>query len=490
MSIKKAAMWTMGSQYIVFAVQFIVGVIVSRYFLTPSEIGLFSIALAAAMMISVLQDFGISRYVIASIDLTRDVIRACSSVSFIFGLIVAGLIFITAYPISRFYGEPHLLRLFIIIGMSYLIAPFSIVPVALLSKEMNFKAIFVVNCGGAITNGAVMLVLAWQGFSADSLAWAMLAQAFVRAILAQFFSPAAIPFPLHLKDAMPIARFGSASTALAISGSIGIRSPDLVVGRFLGTESVGLYSRASALAGQFHMLVLGAVGSIFFPAFAKLRDEGQPFGPHYERIVAAYGAIVWPAMILLAAAAQPIVLFLYGEKWAEAGLLLSFLALAELFFCALPLHMDIPILMGRIKTLIWFNMLDTLASIGTLIIASHWSIEAAAASRIVYGALWYCVYARLMHGLTGFRWRIILGIYGKSIILAVTTALPLLLAYRFWLPPEQIGFIHATPFVALGLALWFSGLFVLKHPARTEIMGMITHIAGLLPRGRLRHRPE
>jgi len=49
-SVRSAALWAAGSQYCLFAIQFATSVIISRFFLKPDEIGLFSVALAAAMM--------------------------------------------------------------------------------------------------------------------------------------------------------------------------------------------------------------------------------------------------------------------------------------------------------------------------------------------------------------------------------------------------------------------------------------------------------
>ena len=59
MSIRRAAAWSMATQYAAFIFQFATSVIISRFFLLPSDVGLFSIALAAAMMVSIFQDMGI-----------------------------------------------------------------------------------------------------------------------------------------------------------------------------------------------------------------------------------------------------------------------------------------------------------------------------------------------------------------------------------------------------------------------------------------------
>ena len=81
MSVRGAALWAMGGQYISFAIQFATSVVISRYFLTPAEVGLFSIGLAAALLVAVLQDFGLSRYISGLAVLEHDEIARCSSVA-------------------------------------------------------------------------------------------------------------------------------------------------------------------------------------------------------------------------------------------------------------------------------------------------------------------------------------------------------------------------------------------------------------------------
>jgi hypothetical protein len=93
---------------------------------------------------------------------------------------------------------------------------------------------------------------------------------------------------------------------------------------------------------------------------------------------------------------------------------------------------------------------------------------------------------RLMHSLTGFRWRVLLVTYAKSAVLGIATAAPLLIAYRFWLPPAELGFLRAIPLLVGGLGLWLSLLFAIRHPAREEISGMFIHVFNLPAIVRLR----
>ncbi len=474
-SVRSAALWAAASQYCLFVLQFVTSVVISRFFLKPEEIGLFSVALAAAMILSIIQDFGLTRYIGRHPTADSDTVRHCTVIAVLFSFIVAGLILALAWPVARFYHEPRLFGILALIAASYLLNPWSVVPIALLSRRLDFRATFSINCLGAVANSACALSLAALGFSAESLAWAMIAQAAVRAIAAQAWQPTPLSTKVQAARFREIVGFGSGSALLYLSGGLGMRTPDLIVGRMQGMAAAGLFSRGVALASQLHYLVAGAVSAIYYPTFARLRDEGRELGPYYERVVAAHGAIVWPAMVLLAVLSEPVILLLYGEGWSRAAPLLAYVALAECCFVALPLHMDLPILLGRLKQLLWFNLADTALSIVTLAVGAAMSVEGAAASRLVWGLGWIAIYAGWLHGMVGFRWAVMRRIYLSSAGVALITALPAFYAVHMWRTPQTLGFAGLI-LAALGAgASWLLAIFALRHPARDDLVATARH---------------
>ncbi len=472
MSVRGAAVWAMAGQYGSFVIQFAASVIISRFFLDPAEVGLFSIALAAAMLVAVLQDFGLSRYISSLPVLGPEELRRCSSVALLFSLVVAGVVAALAWPMAQIYDHPELFTLLLIISGSYLLLPLAVVPLALMARAMEFHRHFAVSIGGAALQGGVSIALAAAGFSAYALAWGNVAAALARAVIAQFLRPAP-PFPLMLRGIGDVLSFGSKSSVLYLTGAFGTRTPDLLVGKLLGLTAVGLYSRAVSLSDQFRMLVAGAIGSVFFPAFARIRDRGEALGPPYLRVCAGYSAVLWPGMAALALASQPLVLLLYGERWAEVAPLLAMVALMEVLLTSLPLVSDLPILLGRMNRLMALNMLDTALSIGLLAIGCLWGVEGAAASRIIYGLLWLCIYAGFMHRLVGFDARALLAIYAKSALVTLATIAPMGAIYLFVSPPAETGFGLLLLATVLGGMGWLGSLWLLRHPAMSELLGML-----------------
>lgn len=483
MSVRGAAVWAMAGQYLSFAIQFITSVIISRFFLTPQEVGLFSIALAAALVVSVLQDFGLSRYIAGLPTVDAEERARCSTVALFFSFVVAGLIAAAAWPMARTYHQPDLAPMLLIIAGSYVFIPLGVVPMALMARTMSFRGHFTVNVGAAGTQAVVALGLAWAGYSAFALAWATFANGVARGLIAQALRPAP-PWPLRISGIRPILSVGSRLSGLYACYGLTARTPDMIVGKLLGLLAVGLYSRAVSLSDQFRTLIAGAIGSVFYPAFARIRDRGEPLGPAYLRVVAGFTAIIWPGMAGLALASFPVVRLLYGAKWMAVAPLLATISLTEILLVALPLSTDLGVLMGKINQLIALYVVEMVMSMAVLAAGCHWGTEGAAASRFVYGLGWNILYARFMYRLIGFDVRALLAIYAKSGLATLAALAPLSAVYLFWVGPTHIGLPLLFGAVGAGVMLWLAAMVALRHPALEDLLGLAAH----LPGGRLLQR--
>lgn len=488
-SVRGAALWAMAAQYVTFGITFVTGVIISRFFLGPEEVGLFSIAMAAAMIVSVFQDFGITRYIAGEPELGAEKLRTCFSVSLVVAFAIGLVILALAWPVAAFYGDDRLIPVVAVIAGSFLLAPFGIVPAAVLQRNMDFRRLFVVNSGSILAMGGTAVACAAAGWSALSLSFAVVAQMLVKALLGIALSGVRPPWPLSFAGAKPVVGFGSKMMTLYAVAAVGLRSPDLVVGRVVSITATGLFSRATSLAQQLVTLLTGAVGAVFYPAFARLRDRGEDLAKPYLRVAAGFTAVTWPGMAFLAAAALPVVLLLYGETWAEVAPLLALIALSEFFFCALPLQGELPILLGRMKLLLVVNMIETIASVVLLIIAGFISLEAAAASRIVYGAIWWLAYAWMLRSLIGLSWRALFDVYARGLIVSLATVVPLLLVYQFVVGPADISFLWLTLAALAGGLFWLAALYLARHPARHEVRGFLEVILKGVPLRRLPPAP-
>lgn len=476
MSVRAAAVWALVSQYSSFAIQFITSVVLARLFITPAQLGLFSIAFAALTLVAFLQDFGVTRYINGERDLTPEKLRTAYTLSVTFAWSIAAITIAAAWPVTWFYGNPALLPVALVIAASYLMVPLAIVPQALCQRRMDYRSNTMIEMGAALANAVVALFLAARGLGALALAWGAFAQQFARMAVSQWRAGGVLPWPLGMRDIGPIIAIGGTNTVQSVCGSIIARAPELVVGRLIDNAAVGLFARASGLALQLRLLVAGAITGVFYPAFRKVRDEGQPLGPPYLRVVAAYTGVTWPAMAGIAALAEPLVRLLYGERWLEAAPLLMWIALSQVCYVAVPLNGDLPILLGRLRGLIRGNIVETVASVLFLAVAAPFGLLWVAVSRLAHGLFWIALWAPPTREMLGISWRALIGVWAKSLAVTLAAVAPVLAGYALWDGPASFGFLRIVASAASGGLCWLAAMAMARHPLLDEIIALASHL--------------
>lgn len=483
MSVRNAAAWAVASQYTAFAIQFVTSVVLTRLFIDPADLGLFSVAFSAVMLVSFMQEFGVARYISGERELTPDKIQTAFTISTAFAWGVALLCLLAAKPIALIYHDGRLLPLTLVIAASYLLVPLAIVPQALCQRRLDYRSNTMIEVGAALANAITSLALAASGYGALALAWGAFAQQGARLLISQWRSGWRLPWPPRVAGARAVLEIGATNSVLTIGSSLVSRSPELVIGAVIGHAAVGLFSRAAGLAMQLRQLVAGAVGNVFFPAFRQVRDSGDPLGPPYIKVVAAYTGITWPAMAGIAVLAYPLVAFLYGPHWTGAAAPLAWIATAQMCYVAAPLNTDLPILFGRMRGLSARIVVETIAALALLALSARFGLIGVAASRLGHGVLWMAIYIPFMQSMLGFSWRDLARVYTMSVAATLAAIAPLLLSYLLWRGPQEAGIGQALAGTVAGIACWLATLALVRHPLLQEILGMLGELREkLLPR--------
>jgi O-antigen/teichoic acid export membrane protein len=209
-----------------------------------------------------------------------------------------------------------------------------------------------------------------------------------------------------------------------------------------------------------------------------MKRQGDALDEPYRRLVGCFTGGTWPTMAGLAVVAEPLVDALFGPRWSAVAPVLRLIAVGEMLFEAVPMQIDIPILYGAIGRLTFRNILDTLASVVLLLIGASLSVEAAAASRIAYGAVWFGIYISFVCGLIGLPLARLIPVYAKSAGATVAAVAPLFMA-RMLLPGfAHCGLITLGLLSVAGVACWVVALQVLGHPLHDEITMLRQRLTG------------
>ena len=188
----------------------------------------------------------------------------------------------------------------------------------------------------------------------------------------------------------------------------------------------------------------------------------------------------------IAVLAGPLVDLLYGPRWAETAPLLTWVALSQLCYVAVPLNGDLPILVGRMRQLVRYNIYETIASVLLLALAAPFGLVWVAASRVAHGLYWIAVYAPFLREITGLGWRDLLKVWGKSLAGTLAAIAPVLASYCWWQGPAEAGLGQLGLAVASGVLAWIVTLALIRHPLFGEITALAADARAVVAERRTR----
>ena len=231
-------------------------------------------------------------------------------------IVVYGVCAATAPLWARWFGAPGLTNVIRGLGLVIVFGGLSIVPGAILERDLRYSAIARVDLGAAAVQLITSIGLAISGAGVWSLVFGQVAAAALETAGLWYLTPWR-PSPTQaswsmLRDLSRYSRHaGAANIATFLSGTL----DTVTVGRLLNATAVGFYSVAFRVAttpeSVFNYLILKAM----FPAFSLIQNDREAFRRTFVQHAQRTVLLVLPVTIFLALAARPIVLTLLGHQW-------------------------------------------------------------------------------------------------------------------------------------------------------------------------------
>ncbi len=451
--------------------------------LTPAETGLFIMAQAVILLGENFRDFGIGAYIVQEREIGRDMMRTAFTVTMILSLVMGGAVFLGAGAFARFYEQPELEHLLVIGTVGFLIIPFGTPIVAMLRRDLAFRALAGINVAAAIANAAVTVGAGLLGVGAASYMWGYVLSSALVAILAFCLKPQPGLFLPSLAGARRLLSFGSVSMLVSVANMAYDLLPRLVFGKILGADAVGLLSRAVAVCQLPERVIISGLQPVVLPAMAARAREGDDLKESFLHGHMLMSGVQWPALLMVALLADPIVRLLLGPQWTEVPPLVRVIAIANMALA--PAFMTYPLLisLGRIGDTLRASLISLPPSALMLMAAAPHGLDAVALGLLVAAPLQMAVALHFICRATGLGWGEFFRASRASLaVSAGTVVIPLLLIasapHGFDLDwPRTAGAIAGATF-GWGIALMAS-----RHSLSKEIRLLFGSLGGALRRG-------
>lgn len=468
-AIKSSLLMSFAEKYTVLVLGMAGSMVVARL-LTPAQIGIFSIGAVVVGITHLVRDFGIGQYLIQEPDLSIERLRAAYTLTMLISWAMAALLALASAPAAAFYGEPGVGKVLRILALNILLIPFGSITLPVLRRQMRFRALYCINVANALANLATTLTLVKLGFGYLGLAWAAVAGSAATVLVSQLFRPAGMPWLPGFRGMRKLLRFGAYATGSNVLDECGVAAPDMIIGKLIDVEAVGLFGKAQATLNIFNMLITQAVTPVILPLFAATARDGHDMKRLYLRTISYMAGLSWPFFAALAMLATPLTRLLYGHQWDASAPLVRIMCLSTAVFCLFSMARDLFVAMGHVRLRAQLEAIGVPLRIAGVVVAAPFGLEAVAwsiaATTLLSSALLY----RSLAALTGMR----VAELGRCV--ARSAAVTLLTAAGPALVMLAPGFDDAGPVVLLAaaglaaLACWTAAIVLFNHEIKPDLM--------------------
>lgn len=318
--------------------------------LVPADFGLVAMATAIAAILDLLGSFGFDLALIHNQKANRSHYDTAWTFNVLFGIFCAFGLIALAVPTAKFYAEPRLVAVMIVLASANFMSGFSNIGVINFRKEMNFRSEFTLLFMRRIVTfiitvtGAIILKSYW------ALIAGMITGSIVNVALSYWlqnyrprFSLAAWRELFHFSKWMLINNF----LYFLIH-----RGTDFVIGRLNGAAALGIYSVAYEISTMPSTELVAPINRVAFPGFSKLA-EPEIIADAYLKIFGMIALMIFPTGIGIAAIASPLVTTILGNKWLGSIPLIQMLAFYGSVSATQTNNGTVCLALGHVRFLTW-----------------------------------------------------------------------------------------------------------------------------------------
>jgi O-antigen/teichoic acid export membrane protein len=461
-----AAMWagisSAGNQIL----SLVVFILIARL-VTPSEFGVVALAVLLIDLTQIVSGAGLSEAAIQRRELEEKTADTAFWANLGFGMLFACTALLLAAPVAALFATPELEHVIDLLSVTFLITGLGNIHTARLIRNFGFRALAARNLIASLLSGSVGIGVAVAGGGADAL----VAQRIVAVLcmtLISWWSFRWIPrLRFDPRAFRELTSYGLRNTGAQLVVQTNGFMLELMTGLLLGPAAVGMLRIARRSIDTLTQLTIASFEKTVLPVLARVQSDRAAGQAAYLGLSRLSAFVSFPAFVGTFCVAPIAVTLLFGEQWAEAGLLMQVVCLA---FVGLQLTTPLPAALGAAGhpgDALVYSSVQLVLTVVLLRIGAEFGLAGMIAFNALRGYLALPLGLHLLRRRTGITARMVLGSIARPLAAALLMAVPVELASRLLLPllPAWAVLLACTAVGAvayLGLSLLFNRSMVIE----------------------------
>lgn len=312
------------------AVLQIIQISVLAHMLALNELGLLAIVNTVLMIAMILQDMGMSSYIVHKQELNRAQQSTIYWINLVLSLFAGVIVFACAWPLSNFYHMDKLEPLIMLASINFIFlgslsqyqAHYIKAKRMILLAKIEMTAKFISFC-------FVIGMLFLTDLRTSAVILGLILNAFIRLLLMSFLGDKEWrPLFCFEKDICAgVFKYGIYQLGSQVINQLRTQLDVIIIGKVLGGDSLGLYSLAKDLIMQPLKLITPVINRLALPRFSEVQKDNSNLASIFLKgtsVISLFSAAVFAVIFIFS---PVIVTILYGPARLNIIEILPFMIL-------------------------------------------------------------------------------------------------------------------------------------------------------------------
>jgi len=353
--------------------------------LTPNDFGLIAMAIVVITFADMFKDAGLAMATVQKDEINHDQISTLFWINVLLSCFLALCILGASPLIAGFYKQPELKTVTAVLSISFFISGLMIQHQALLRRHLKFGALAITQIASQIFTLVVTVILALSGFRYWSLVGGAITNALVGTSMTLFFCPWVPRFIKKGTDARDMLMFGGHLTGFNFINYFARNLDNILIGKFWGPQSLGLYSKAYSLLMLPLQQINSPISAVAIPTLSRLQKEPERYRRYYLGALSLITFITFPFVMFMIVMSGDIIHIVLGEQWIKASPIFSALGLAAILQPVSNTTGWLFISQNRAKHMFQWGLIGGSLTIVSIIIGLLWGAIGVAVSYALSG---------------------------------------------------------------------------------------------------------
>lgn len=349
----------------------LISITVLARLLEPRYYGLTAIAAAVTAFASLFRDLGTTAALIQARELTEETKSTAFWISVSMGSALCLIMLTAAYPAARYFAEPELTWVFVLVAFTFPLSALSAVPSTLLERAGRFRELTVVEVGIQALGLGLAIALALAGAGVYSLVAPSVVATALTTLCIYRLNPWRPTRKTTRTAWQSMARFSANLTGFNIINYFARNADTLIIGKLLGAGPLGIYATSMKLMLFPLQSITYVSNRALFPVLSQAQNEPETFSTLYLNTVRFVSLLTFPLMLGLWVSREPFVQAMYGARWLGMVDVLSWLTPVGVIQSINSTTGTVFMARGRTDTLLYLGVFSAVLQVGAFWIGAQ-----------------------------------------------------------------------------------------------------------------------